>query len=165
MHVAPRDRHAMGRHGLRVAAVSHVQRLLQNRLDPGGEGRVRMVLVQRVTPAEQMRQTGLRDRSGELPIRGPAVADQDAVIVGAEHRGGLGKAASRVDRVHGRVRRGRGPQPLERRRDLPPGFIRGDDEAVPHRVHQRVVGGLGAPGRARCSACTTPPGVTVRPHV
>lgn len=69
--VAPRNRHAMGRHGLRVAAVSHVQRLLQNRLHLGGEGGLRMVLIQRVTPAVQMRETGLRDRVGELAIRGP----------------------------------------------------------------------------------------------
>jgi hypothetical protein len=48
----------------------------------------------------------------ELPIRGPAVADQYAIEVRPEYGGGLVKAPPRLNGVDGRVRRGEAPEPL-----------------------------------------------------
>ena len=95
-----------------------------------------------------MRETRLMGRVDKLPIRGPAVALQDAGVVGAEHARRLGKAAPGLDRVGGRVRRGKRPQPVRMAADSPPGFIGRDDRTAADGGAERVVGRLRLARRA-----------------
>jgi len=81
-------------------------------------------------------------RVDELSVRRPAVALQDAGIVGTEHARRLGEAASVFNRVGRGVRRGKRPQPVGMAADLPPGFIRRDDGTPAHGGAERLVGRL-----------------------
>src|SRR5712692_10537005 len=111
--MAPGDGDAVCRHGARLAAVAHFERLRQDRGDLWRVRRARMISLQRPTSAEEMVETGLPDRGRELPIGCPAVADQCAVKVLAEDRGGFVKAATRLNRIDRRGRRCIHPKPLK----------------------------------------------------
>ncbi len=90
-----------------------------------------------------MGQTGLMRGVGKLPVRRPAVALEDARIVGAEHPRGLGKAPAVLDRISGRVPRRKPPQPVRMAADFPAGFIGRDDGAAADLGAQRRVRGVG----------------------
>src|SRR5262245_7494642 len=75
-----------------------------------------MIGLQLVTAPEHMIETGLMQRLFELPIRRPAIAHEDAAVLGPQDRGGLVKAASGLNGIDG-CRGGRiDPEPLQ----LPP---------------------------------------------
>jgi len=95
-----------------------------------------------------MREIGLVNRLVEPTVGGPAVADQDAIELGAERRGCLVEAAPVLDGVDGRRGRDKGPQPVQPRGDFPAGFIRRDDRTPAHLLAQAVVGRLRATGRS-----------------
>ncbi len=87
-----------------------------------------------------MGETGLMRRGVKLPIRLPAVALQHARDSRAPITcGRLREAASRLDRVDGRLRRDKRPEPLQVGVDAPAGFIGGDDRTAAHRRTQRVI--------------------------
>src|SRR5262249_48778026 len=74
------------------------------------------------------------------------------VKVGAEDRGGLGKAATRLNRIQDHRRGGKRPQPLQVPRDLPARFVRAHDRARPNRVAERLISRRGLSGLP----CDTP---------
>ena len=96
-----------------VVAVADVERVLQDHLHVRGEGGVRMIGGDQSTPAQEMGETGLMRGGRELAIRGPAIAHQDTGKVRAEHRGGFREAAAGLNAIDRRVRRRKGPQPLQ----------------------------------------------------
>jgi hypothetical protein len=57
-----------------TVAVADVERLLQDHLDVGGEGRVRVIGGDESTSAKEMGQTGLMSGGRELSVRCPAIA-------------------------------------------------------------------------------------------
>jgi hypothetical protein len=67
-------------------AVADGERLLQDRLDVGGEGGVRVIGGDQSAPAQEMGETGLMSGGRELAVRGPAIAHQHAGKVRTEHR-------------------------------------------------------------------------------
>lgn len=136
------------RQGARVMRIAHRQRALQNRLHVGGEGRARVIGGHEPTAAQQVGQTRLVRRGGELPIRGPAIADQDAPEVGTQHGGRLVEAAPGLNAIDGGVGRREGPQPLQLAADFPARFIGADHRAAAHARTQGRVGGTGPPRRA-----------------
>ena len=107
-----------------------------------------MVQHHRATAAEQMRQTRLMRGVGKLAVRRPAIALQDAGVVGAEHPRRLRKAAPVFDRIGRRVRRRKGPEPVRVAADFPAGFIGRDDRTAAHLRAQRLVGRLRLARRA-----------------
>lgn len=125
----------------RVVAIAQCERLLEHRAHGVHEARARMIGLQQPTASEQMRETRLMNRVGEAPIGRPAVADHHAGEVFAEQRRGFGKPAARLNRVDGRIRRGDGPEPLQRAGDLPAGLIGCDDRTAADRVAERVICG------------------------
>ena len=135
--MATRDGEAVVRDLRRAMAVTRRERRLQQRLHLRGKRMIRMVEHHRATAAQQMRQTRLMRRVGELAVRRPAVALQDAGVVGAEHPRRLRKAAPVLDRVDRRVRRRKGPEPVRMAADLPAGFIGRDDGTAADRGAQR----------------------------
>jgi hypothetical protein len=156
---ASRDRGAMSGDVTCVATVAHRERALQDVGDARGPLGTRMIAREFATPAEQVRQTGLMGRVREVPIRRPAVTHQDAIIVGAEDRGRLLKAATRLNGIQDHRGRGERPQPLHVTADLPARFVGTDDWARANCVAQRAV------GRARlpCGAVQRV-GDRARPH-
>ena len=93
-------------------------------------------------PPQQMRETGLMHRRREAPVRGPAIADEDAGEVLPEQGGGLRIPPATLDRVHGGVRCGDRPEPVQAPSDPPPGFVGRDDGAAPNLLTQRGIRGL-----------------------
>ncbi len=87
-----------------------------------------------------MRETGLMRRLIEVAIGRPAVADEGAVEVGAEHRRGFVKSAPVLNGVHDGARGRKDPQPPEPSPDFPAGLIRTDDRAPPDLVAQGRIG-------------------------
>lgn len=81
-------------------------------------------------------------RVDKLSVRRPAVALQDAGVVGPEHPRRLGKAAPVFNRVGGGVRGGKGPEPVRMAPDFPAGFIGRDHGAAPDLCAERRVGRL-----------------------
>ena len=126
----------------RVVAIAQRERLLEHRAHGVHETGARMIGLQQPTASEQMRETRLMDRVGEAPIGRPAIADNHAGEVLAEQRCGFGKPAARLNRIDGRIRRGDGPEPLQRAGDLPAGLIGCDDGTPADRVAERVIRGL-----------------------
>jgi hypothetical protein len=106
-----------------------------------------MYLEDLAAAAKQMRETRLMSRLIKLPIRRPAVADQHAVEVGAEHRRGLRKPAALLNPVEDHRRGREGPQPLQVACNLPAGFIGADDWTRANRLAQDVVRWGGLAGR------------------
>ena len=94
-----------------------------------------MVEQQTPTRPQQMGETRLMAGGGELPIRLPPVADEDAGIIGANHRGRLREPAPGLNDVDGRVRGDKHPEPLQIRADAPTGFI-GVTTGLPRTVAQ-----------------------------
>jgi hypothetical protein len=84
-----------------LPAVAHVQRVREDRRHFARERCVRMPQVDGLTSAEEMIHTGLPHRVGELPIRCPSVAYEDAGEVGAQDGSGLVKPAAGLNRIHG----------------------------------------------------------------
>jgi hypothetical protein len=89
---------------------------------------------------DQMRETGLMRRLIELAIRRPAVADEHAVELGAEHRRRFVKPAPVLNGVDDGARGRKHPQPPEPPAHCPTGLIRTDDRTAadlfaqtPHR--------------------------------
>jgi hypothetical protein len=122
-----------------VVAVADGERLLQDRLHVGGEGGVRVIGGDQSTPTQEMGETGLMSGGRELPVRRPAIAHQHAGKVRTEHRRGFLKAAAGLNAIDRRVRRRKGPQPLQSSRDLPAGFIWTDHWTAADPCTQRVI--------------------------
>ena len=78
-------------------------------------------------------------RVDKLSVRRPAVALQDAGVVGAEHPGGLRKPAPVFNGVGGGGRRGKRPQPVRVAADLPAGFVGRDDRTAADLGAQRLI--------------------------
>ena len=86
-----------------------------------------------------MGKTGLMSSADKLPIRRPAVTDEDTRIVGAERPRRLREPAAVFDRIRRRVGRREGPQPVRVATDLPAGFIGCDDwTAADVRAQRRI---------------------------
>lgn len=96
----------------------------------------------RATAPQQVGETRLVGGLRELAIGRPAVALEDAGIVGAEHPRRLRKAAPVLNRVDRGGRGGECPQPMQVTTDFPPGFIGGDDGTATHHGAERIVGRL-----------------------
>ena len=107
-----------------------------------------MIAYQVARPPQQMRQTRLMPRVGEATVRGPAVADQDAVIRGPEEGRRLREAPPGLNRIHRRAWRGERPQPVAVAIDLPARFIRGDNRAAADGGAEGRIGGLRLPSGA-----------------
>ena len=131
---AASDGGAVGRDGADDATVSDVENLLEDLLDLPRQERARMILLQLASSSDQVREARLMGRFDKLPIRRPAVADQDAGEGGAEETGGFLKAAARQDHIHGRRRCHTDPQPLQLGLDSPAGFIGHNHGTGPHRL-------------------------------
>lgn len=145
LEMAARDGHTPRRDRVLAPAIAHPQGLLEDAGDAGREGPLAMIADEGPTAAEQMRKTRLMDRVLKLAIRSPAIANQDTVEVRAEHRSGLIKATSALNRVHRRLRCGKAPQPLQMATHFPAGFIRGDDRTPANGLAQGAVRGFGQP--------------------
>jgi hypothetical protein len=116
---------------------------LQQRLHLRGKRMVGMVQHHRATAAQQMCEARLMCGVDKLPVRRPAVALQDARVVGPEHPRRLGKPAAVFDRVGGGVRRGKGPEPVRVAADLPASLIGRDDRTAADLGAERRIGRLG----------------------
>jgi len=77
----------------------------------------------------------------ELAIRRPAVADEDAIELGAEHRRRFVKPAPVFNGVDDGARGRKDPQPPEPSTHFPTGFIRTDDWTAADLFAQRRIGG------------------------
>src|SRR5262252_7099732 len=95
---APRDGGAMRGHVAGVAAISHRECLLQERVDSLGPRGPRIIAGELTTPAKEVGHAGLMRRVSEAPIRGPAITHQHTVEIGPEDRRGLRKATAGLDR-------------------------------------------------------------------
>lgn len=146
--LAPRDGEATIGDVASAMAITCGERRAQQGVHLRGKRMMGMIQHHRAAAAEQMGQTRLVAGADKLPVRGPAVALQDAGEVGAEHGGRLRKAAPVLNRVDGRVWRHEGPQPLQVAADLPACFIGGHDGTAADPGAQRVVGRLRLPRRA-----------------
>jgi hypothetical protein len=135
----PDDSQSMRGDDTGVVAVADVERLLQDYLYVHGEGGVRVIGGDQPTPAQEMGETGLMSGGRELPVRCPAIAHQDAGKVRTEHRGGFLEAATGLNAIDRRVRRRKGPQPLQSSRDFPAGFIGTDHRTATGPCTQRVI--------------------------
>ena len=112
------------------------------------EGLVGIVEQQAAARPQQMRETRLMQRVGEVPIRLPAVADQHAGIVVADDRRGLREPAARLNGVDRGQRRRDRPQPLQIGVDAPARLVHRDDRTAAHGGGQMIVGRLGDAGGA-----------------
>jgi hypothetical protein len=135
------DRGAVRRDLTGRDTISNVERVLQHRLDVARPSRPRMRLGNLAASPDQMRETCLVRCMIELAIRRPAVADEDAVELGAEHRRGFGKSAPILNGVHDGARGRKDPQPPEPPTHFPTGFIRTDDRTAANLFAQRRIGG------------------------
>ena len=109
---------------------------------------MRIIQHHRAAATEQMRQTGLMRGVGKVAVGCPAIALQDAGVLGPEHPRGLREAAPDFDRIGRGVRSGKGPEPIRVAEDFPARFIRGDGGTRAHLRAQRLVGRLGLARRA-----------------
>ena len=130
-----------------IATVAQLESVLQDGLYPGRPPAAWMIGSQVPSAAKEVSQTGLVQRAGEAPIRRPSVAHQDAVEVGAEYGGGVVEAAAGANRVGGRLRGGKGPQPVGDRAHSPARLIGRDHGTVPHLSAQRGIGRRGLASR------------------
>jgi len=146
--VTTRDIDAVCRNGVGRASVPYLQRVLQNARDPRREAGAWMIALKGATPPEEMPQTRLMERVGELPIRRPAIAPQAASEITAEHRRGIGKAAAAANAIDRRGRGRKDPQPVQQATDFPAGFIRHHDAAGAHGLAEGCVGWLAFGGGA-----------------
>src|SRR5262249_5674486 len=76
--------------------IANVQRVLQHRLDVARPSCPRMCLGDLAASSDQMRETCLMRRLIELAIRRPAVADEDAVELGAADPRRFGEPGPRL---------------------------------------------------------------------
>jgi len=135
------DRGAVRGHVTGHDAIANGERVLQHRLDVARPGRPWMRLGDLAAASDQMRETGLMRRLIEPAIRRPAVADEDAVELGAEHGRRFVNPAPVLNGVDDRARRRKDPQPPESSAHLPTGFIGTDDRTAADLVAQRGIGG------------------------
>src|SRR5205807_2311464 len=94
-----RDIDAVRRDRTGGVTVAHLEGVLEDARDPRGESCAWMVGLQQTTSPEQMAETGLMERVGELSIRRPAVAPEPTAEVRAEYRGRISKAATATNAV------------------------------------------------------------------
>lgn len=94
-----------------------------------------------------MSKTRLMRRRAKAPIRRPAIAHEHAREVATQHRGGLLKAAARLNAIDRRPRRGVRPQPGEQARDLPARLIRTHLRTAAHLRAQVLIRGARLPRR------------------
>jgi hypothetical protein len=139
LEMAAGDGDAVGGHGAPPPAVTNPQSLLEDGLHLWSKPVLGMVAHQRSTTSQQMREARLMDRLCEAAIRRPAVADQHAVKVRAQHGGRFFEAAPWLDGVHGRVWRGEAPQPLQVRVHFPSGLVGADDGTAANGGTQRGI--------------------------
>ena len=142
------DGEAVIGHGAGGMAIAGGQGGAQQMIDLRRKRMMRGVQHHRATATEQMGQTGLMRGVNKLPIRRPAVALQDAGVVGAQHVRRLRKAAPVLDGVCRRGRRGKGPEPVRVAADFPAGFIGGDHRTAADLRAQGRVGRQRLPRRA-----------------
>ena len=102
-----------------VAAVVQVESCQQHPLDLEGPWAVGMIFLQMPAAPQQVRHTTLVHGAAEAAAHHPPVALQDAVAIGAEHRGRVVEAAAGADGADGRFRRGEHPQPVAEGADPP----------------------------------------------
>jgi len=133
------DRESMIGYGARGEAIACGQRGAQERIDLRSKPMMGIVQPHRAAATKQMRQTRLMARVGKLAVGRPAIALQDAGVLGAEHPRGLREAAPVFDRVGRRARRRKGPEPVRVAADLPAGFIGRDSGTRAHLCAQRLV--------------------------
>ena len=120
-------------------AIADVECVLQHRLDVAWPGRSRMRLGNLAASPDQMREAGLMRGLSELAIRRPAVADEHAVELGAEHGRRFVEPAPVLNGVDDGARRGKHPQPPESSAHLPTGFIGTDDRTAADLIAQRRI--------------------------
>ena len=141
---------APGRHGqpvdrpgARRGAVAQPQPLLQDRFDlfreprPGGGG----VPDERVAPVDQMLGAGLVIRRRKAARRGPAIADEAAVVVGPDQGRRRVDAPAGEDAIDGRVGGGGDMQPGRGPADAPAGLIQRDAGLGPDHRFAVLIGG------------------------
>ena len=136
-YVAPGHGGPVRRDGPSGTPVADAERLLQERLDACGERGARMIAHQVATASQEMGHARLMSRRRELAVGRPAIADQHAVVVGAEDRRRRRESAPGLNPVDRRLGRGEGPQPVELPVDFPARFIGGDD-GTPRMTVQRA---------------------------
>src|SRR6266545_4417728 len=85
--------------------ITNPQSLLEDGLHLRGKPALVLVVNQRATSSQQMREARLMDRLCKTPIGRPAVSDQHTVKVRPQHGGRLFEAAPGLVRIDGRVRR------------------------------------------------------------
>ena len=145
---APGDGETVLGHDALGMAITRGQRGAQERVDLGSKPMMRIIQHHRAAATEQMRQTGLMRGVGKVAVGCPAIALQDAGVLGPEHPRGLREAAPVFDRIGRGVRSGKGPEPIRVAADFPARFIRGDGGTRAHLRAQRLVGRLGLARRA-----------------
>jgi len=148
VHMPPSHGQPVGGDRAAPKAVADRQRVLEHPLYTRGEVPLTVVADQGATPPQQMGETRLMNGLIEAAIGVPAIAHERAGEVRPQDGGRLLEAAPRQDGVDGRVRRGKGPQPVQPAPDFPAGFIGTDDVTLPHLRAQRSIGRPGAIGRA-----------------
>ena len=105
---------------------------------PGGGG----LPDERVAPVDQMLGAGLVIRRLKAAIRGPAIADEAAVVVGPDQGRRRVEAPAGEDAIDGRVGGGGDMQPGRVPADAPAGLIQRDAGLGPDHRFAVLIGGL-----------------------
>lgn len=131
-----------------ITTITKGERTLQDLFNLRGKRGAGMIAMQGPAPPEQVRHTRLMSRVREMPIRGPAIVNEHAVIVRAEDGRRLRKASSRLNGIDGRISTRKSPQPLQTAIDFPARFIGDHHRASTNPGAQRLITGTGLMCRA-----------------